>query len=114
MTSEGVEITGPMGDRFDEVLTPEAVSLVAALQRELGSLRKELLAARATRQVELSAGGTLDFLAATQAIRDDPDWRVAAPAPGLVDRRGGVPRPPPRREAAPAAHPGASGRGPPV
>ena len=87
MTSEGVEITGPMGDRFDEVLTPEAVSLVAALQRELGSRRRELLAARATRQVELSAGGTLDFLAATQAIRDDPDWRVAAPAPGLVDRR---------------------------
>ena len=87
MTSEGVEITGPMGDRFDEVLTPEAVSLVAALQRELGARRAELLAARVTRQVELSAGGMLDFLGATQAIRDDPGWRVAAPAPGLVDRR---------------------------
>jgi malate synthase len=87
MASEGVEITGPMGDRFGEVLTPGAVSLVAALQRELGPRRAELLAARATRQVELSAGGTLDFLAATQAIRDDPAWRVAAPAPGLVDRR---------------------------
>jgi malate synthase len=87
MASEGVEITGPMGDRFDEVLTPGAVSLVAALQRELGPRRAELLAARATRQVELSAGGTLDFLPATQAIRDDPGWRVAAPAPGLVDRR---------------------------
>ena len=87
MTSEGVEITGPMGDRFDEVLTPEAVSLVAALQRELGARRAELLAARVTRQVELSAGGMLDFLGATQAIRDDPEWRVAAPAPGLVDRR---------------------------
>jgi malate synthase len=87
MTSEGVEITGPKGDRFDEVLTPDAVSLVAALQRELGPRRAELLAARATRQVDLSAGGTLDFLAATRAIRDDPEWRVAAPAPGLVDRR---------------------------
>src|ERR1700734_1284460 len=87
MASEGVEITGPMGDRFDEVLTPGAVSLVAALQRELGPRRAELLAARATRQVELSAGGTLDFLPATQAIRDNPGWRVAAPAPGLVDRR---------------------------
>jgi malate synthase len=87
MASEGVEITGPMGDRFGEVLTPGAVSLVAALQRELGPRRAELLAARATRQVELSAGGTLDFLPATQAIRDDPGWRVAAPAPGLVDRR---------------------------
>src|ERR1700722_16943282 len=87
MASEGVEITGPKGDRFDEVLTPGAVSLVAALQRELGPRRAELLAARATRQVELSAGGTLDFLPATQAIRDDPGGRVAAPAPGLVDRR---------------------------
>ena len=87
MASEGVQITGPQGDRYEEVLTPEALSLVAALQRELGARRAELLAARQARQVELSAGGTLDFLAATRAIRDDPDWRVAAPAPGLVDRR---------------------------
>ena len=87
MASDGVEITGPKGDRFDEVLTPEAVGLVAALHRELGGRRTELLAARAVRQQELSAGGTLDFLAATRPIRDDPEWRVAAPAPGLVDRR---------------------------
>jgi malate synthase len=87
MASDGVEITGPKRDRFEEVLTPGAVGLVAALQRELGGRRRELLAARAARQQELSAGGTLDFLAATQPIRDDPAWRVAAPAPGLVDRR---------------------------
>ena len=87
MASDGAEITGPKRDRFDEVLTPEAVGLVAALQRELGGRRTELLAARAVRQQELSAGGTLDFLAATQPIRDDDAWRVAAPAPGLVDRR---------------------------
>ena len=87
MASDGVEITGPKRDRFDEVLTAEAVGLVAALHRELGARRRELLAARAVRQQELSAGGTLDFLAATQPIRDDADWRVAAPAPGLVDRR---------------------------
>ena len=87
MATDGVEITGPKGDRFDEVLTPEAVGLVAALHRELGGRRTELLAARAARQQELSAGATLDFLAATQAVRDDPGWRVAAPAPGLVDRR---------------------------
>jgi malate synthase len=87
MASDGVEITGPKRDRFDEVLTPEAVGLVAALHRELGGRRTELLAARAVRQQELSAGGTLDFLAATEPIRADPAWRVAAPAPGLVDRR---------------------------
>jgi malate synthase len=83
----GVQITGPRGDRFDEVLTPQAIDLVATLQRELGGRRAELLAARAARQQELSAGAMLDFLPGTLAIREDPDWRVAAPAPGLVDRR---------------------------
>jgi malate synthase len=84
---EGVEIIGPRGDRYDEILTPDALRLIASLQRELGPRRAELLAARETRQVEISAGGTLDFLPGTRQIRDDPAWRVAAPAPGLVDRR---------------------------
>jgi malate synthase len=85
--TDGVQITGPAGDRYDEILTPQALGLIARLQRELGPRRAELLAARADRQRELSAGGTLDFLAATRAVRDDPAWRVASPAPGLVDRR---------------------------
>ncbi len=83
----GVQITGPRRDRFDEILTPEAIDLVATLQRELGGRRAELLAARAARQQELSAGAMLDFLPGTRAIREDPDWRVAAPAPGMVNRR---------------------------
>ena len=60
---------------------------MATLQRELGPRRAELLAARAQRQRELSAGATLDFLPQTEAIREDTAWRVAPPAPGLVDRR---------------------------
>jgi len=83
----GVQVTGPAGDRYDEILTPQALGLIAALQRELGPRRAELLAARARRQEELSAGGTLDFLEETRAIREDRTWRVAEPAPGLVDRR---------------------------
>src|SRR6202042_2824569 len=59
----------------------------AALQRELGPRRDELLAARATRQAELDAGAQFDFLSATAAIRADRAWGVAEPAPGLVDRR---------------------------
>jgi len=85
--SDGIEVTGPRGDRYDEILTPDALALVARLQRELGPRRAELLAARDRRQEALSAGGTLEFLAGTQAIRDDASWRVAPPAPGLVDRR---------------------------
>jgi malate synthase len=83
----GVEILGPPADRFGDILTPQALDLIVALHRELGGRRAELLAARAARQEELSAGGTLDFLPATAATRDDRSWRVAAPAPGLVDRR---------------------------
>jgi malate synthase len=85
--TEGVQITGQPGDRYDEVLTPEALGLIAALQRELGPRRAELLGARARRQQELSGGAMLDFLADTRAVREDSSWRVSPPAPGLTDRR---------------------------
>ena len=85
--TDGVEITGPAGDRYDEILTDEALGLLAALHRELGPRRAELLAARAFRQQELISGATLDFLPATRQVREDKTWRVAPPAPGLADRR---------------------------
>jgi malate synthase len=85
--TDGVEITGPSGDRYDEILTPEALGLIAALQRELGSRRAELLAARERKQAEITAGGTFDFLPDTAKIREDTAWQVAPPAPGLADRR---------------------------
>ncbi len=85
--TEGVQITGPPGDRYDEVLTPRALGLLAGLQRELGPRRAELLAARARRQQELSGGAGLDFLPQTRAIREDGGWQVPGPAPGLADRR---------------------------
>src|ERR671923_990509 len=85
--TERVEITGPYGDRYDEILTQQAIDLIAALHAELGPRRSELLAARRRRQAELSGGAMLDFLPETAGIREDASWRVAAPAPGLVDRR---------------------------
>jgi len=85
--TERVEITGPYGDRYDEILTPQAIDLIAALHAELGPRRLEALAARRRRQAELSGGAMLDFLPETAGIREDPHWRVAPPAPGLVDRR---------------------------
>jgi malate synthase len=83
----GVEIAGPAGSRYDEILTPEALDLLGVLHRELGQRRHELLQARARRQEELSAGAMLDFLPETEAIRSDLSWRVAPLAPGLIDRR---------------------------
>src|SRR6266566_4887762 len=84
---ERVEITGPADDRYDEILTPKALELLVALHDELGARRSELLAARRRRQTELSGGAMLDFLPGTADVREDPGWRVAPPAPGLVDRR---------------------------
>jgi malate synthase len=84
---EGVQITGPVGDRYDEILTDEALTLIVALHRELGPRRAELLAARDRRQAELIDGATLDFLPQTRQVREDRSWQVAPPAPGLVDRR---------------------------
>jgi malate synthase len=84
---EGVQLTGPSHERYDEVLTPEALGFIATLQREFGARRSELLAARVERQKLLSAGGTFDFLPETATVREDATWRVADPAPGLEDRR---------------------------
>ncbi|MGW5682583.1 malate synthase A [Nonomuraea sp. NPDC003754] len=81
-----MEITGPMHDRFEEILTPEALAFVAELHRKFDARRLELLEARQARQAELAAGGTLDFLPETKQVREG-EWRVAPPAPGLEDRR---------------------------
>jgi malate synthase len=105
---EGVEITGPHGDRYDEVLTPEALGLIAALQREFTARRAQLLAARGSRQEELSAGAMLDFLPGTQQIRQDTSWLVAPPAPGLVDRRVEITGPTERKMAINALNSGAN------
>ncbi len=83
----GVVITGPLRERFDEVLTPAALELLAALHREFDGRRQKLLARRRERDGALAAGGTLDFLDDTANVRADDSWRVADPAPGLVDRR---------------------------
>jgi len=68
------------------VLTDDALGLVVALQREFGTRRDELLAARATRQERLSAGELPDFLESTRSIREG-DWRVAPVPDDLRDRR---------------------------
>ncbi len=82
-----VEVTGPIRERFDEVLTDDALQFLAALHRGFYQRRRELLDRRQRRYQDLADGGTLDFLPETQHIRDDASWRVADPAPGLVDRR---------------------------
>jgi malate synthase len=103
-----VEITGPAGDRYDEILTPQALDLLAALHGELGERRRELLAARRSRQAQLSSGAMLDFLPETAHIREDASWHVAAPAPGLEDRRVEITGPTDRKMTINALNSGAS------
>jgi malate synthase len=68
------------------VLTPEALELVAALERELGGRREELLRARAERQARIEAGELPDFLEETRSVREG-DWQVAPVPADLQDRR---------------------------
>jgi malate synthase len=85
-TPDGVQIKGEYGERYDEVLTTQALAFLADLHRTFNARRLELLQARDDRYQELAAGGTLGFLPETQKIRD-AQWQVAPPSPGLVDRR---------------------------
>ena len=55
-TPDGVEVTGPIADRFEEILSPRALELVALLQRELDQRREELLARRVERSRRLADG----------------------------------------------------------
>jgi malate synthase len=82
-----VKVTGPMHDRYEQILTSETLALVGALHDEFDVRRRELLNRRARRGVEIASGGMFDFLPETKAVREDTQWRIAPAAPGLVDRR---------------------------
>jgi len=81
-----IEVNGPDVARSDEVLTTEALELVARLHREIDATRRELLARREQVQAELDSGGSLDFLEETREVREG-DWQVSAPPPALRNRR---------------------------
>jgi malate synthase len=72
--------------RADEILTPEALEFLAALQTEFDSTRRELLAERAQRQRRLDAGEMPVFLPETNALRAG-DWQIDPVPTDLRDRR---------------------------
>ncbi len=82
----GVEIRAEISPTFAEILTPEALSLVAKLHRRFESRRQELLAKRVARVARLDAGERPDFLAETKSIRDG-DWTIAPLPKDLHCRR---------------------------
>ncbi|CAG7845851.1 Malate synthase A [Pseudoclavibacter triregionum] len=82
-----IQINGPMEDRFDEILTPEALDFLARLHEAFADRRVELLRERARRRKAVAEGKDLGFLEETRRIREDRSWRVAGAGPGLEDRR---------------------------
>jgi malate synthase len=84
---EGVEILAEVSPEGAEILTSDAVALVAKLHRRFEPRRRELLAARVERARRLHAGVEPDFLPETAHIRDDPTWKVAPAPADLQDRR---------------------------
>ncbi len=81
-----LEIKGLQDEATERVLTPEALQFLEGLHRTFNERRKELLKAREERQQQLDAGGKLDFLEETKAIREG-DWTVAELPKDLQDRR---------------------------
>ncbi|CAJ0781721.1 Malate synthase A [Ralstonia psammae] len=83
---QGMEIKAEILPAYEDILTPEALALVAKLHRAFQPRRKELLAARVERAKRLDAGERPDFLAETKAVREG-DWKVAPIPQALHCRR---------------------------
>ncbi|WP_219995681.1 malate synthase A [Schumannella sp. 10F1B-5-1] len=87
MTTSRMEVLGPQHERFDEILTPEALAFLTLLHDAFAGRRHERLAERMRTRSDIDNGRDLRFLESTRAIREDPTWRVAGAGPRLHDRR---------------------------
>ena len=84
--AEAAVVAAPMPPRGEEVLTPEALALVADLHRRFDARRRELLGFRTERQGRFDLGERPDFLDETAAVRAG-DWSVGSIPEDLRDRR---------------------------
>ncbi|GAA2922393.1 malate synthase [Microbacterium keratanolyticum] len=89
LTQQGpaIEITGPLRERYDEILTAEAIAFLTELHHRFGHRRHDRLADRMRRRFEIGNGHDPQFRDDTAHIRADENWRVAGAGPGLEDRR---------------------------
>src|SRR3954462_9487166 len=81
-----IELRAERRPEWEPILSDAALQFVAALQREFGARREELLARREARKLRIDAGELPDFLSETQHIRES-DWTVAPIPSDLLDRR---------------------------
>jgi len=84
---DGLHIRGEMKPGYEDILTPDALALLADVHRRFDAERRRLLQARLDRQARLDSGEEqLDFPAETAAIRAG-DWTVPEAPADLQDRR---------------------------
>jgi malate synthase len=86
-TASKILISGTMDERFDEILSDEALEFLRQLHFCFEADRRDAVAQRVQRRHQIKKGGRFDYLPQTRLIRDDPNWRVAGAGPGLEDRR---------------------------
>ncbi len=103
----GVQITGPITPEFAQILSKDAVALLALLHRAFEARRQELLARRAARQKEFDSGTLPDFLPQTKPIRDS-QWTIAEQPEDMLDRRVEITGPTDRKMVINALNCGAS------
>lgn len=82
----GLTITGAYCRDFESILTPAALTFVAALHRSFNEKRKWLLKERLQVEQKLDRGWTPQFQLSTKAIRESA-WTVSPLPPDLLDRR---------------------------
>lgn len=82
-----IEVLGARRDRYEEILTPEALAFLAELHQRFAARRHDRLADRMRQRFEIGIGRDPRFRDETAHIREDEQWRVAGAGPGLEDRR---------------------------
>ncbi|MFS0910307.1 malate synthase A [Microbacterium sp. 179-I 3D2 NHS] len=82
-----ITISGSIRERYDEILTPEAIAFLTELHHRFAARRHDRLADRMRRRFEIGNGHDPRFRDDTAHIRGDASWRVAGAGPGLEDRR---------------------------
>ena len=81
-----LRLSAPVSEAQKEILSDEALSFFATLQKEFNPRRLDLLKRRAAYQSRLDNGELPDFPPETDSIRQ-ADWKVAAVPLDLQDRR---------------------------
>ncbi len=103
-----IGVVGSATESSASILSRPAQEFVAALHARFNPIREQLLARRAAEQERIDAGGSLDFLPETSAVRAGA-WAVPEAPPDLRDRRVEITGPTDRKMIINALNSGATG-----